>query len=305
MPELPEVETIRRTLAPHLVGRTIVHVDLIDPHMVRAGIPPDAFGAALTGKTAEAVERRGKYLLIRLSGDLTWMVHLRMSGRLSWWPGPADQSVPRFLRLRVQLDDGSVLDMLDMRRLGMVCLLGWDGEGAPAGLRELGPEALDPEAFSVPYLAARARGRDVTVKGLLLDQHVVAGLGNIYVDEALHRSGIHPGRRAGSLNRTEVRDLYGAIRAVLLDGIEHLGVSFSLYRDAEGNPGFMSDYLRVYGRAGAPCATCQTPIARTRIAGRGTAFCPKCQPLAPRGRRATGRVAKTSGRGGAARGERS
>lgn len=277
MPELPEVETIRRTLAPHLVGRTVRHVDLVDGTLVQGGVLPAGLTGALAGRTALAVDRRGKYLLIRLTGGFTWMIHLRMSGRLSWQARPAALSEVRFLRLRAYLDDGSALDVVDMRRLGMVCLIGPGEEGAPQGLRDLGPEALDSEAFSVAYLVARMHGRDVTIKGLLLDQHVVAGLGNIYVDESLHRAGIHPGRRAGSLTRVEVRRLHGAIRAVLLDGIEHLGVSFSLYRDAEGNRGFMSDYLRVYGRAGAPCQTCGTPVERTRIAGRGTAFCPRCQ----------------------------
>lgn len=277
MPELPEVETIRQTLIPHFVGRVILNVWILDAHLIRTPVAPESFGAALTGQRVRAVDRRGKYLLVRLSGGNTWVIHLRMSGRLAWHPEPPAPESARFLRLRLELDDGSVLDFHDMRRLATFYLVDSAGLGAPAGLRELGPEALDEDAFTPSALAASCRDRTVTIKGLLLDQRVVAGLGNIYVDEALHRARLHPERQSGSLRTPEIRRLHAAIRAVLQDGIEHLGVSFSLYRDAEGNPGFMSSYLRVYGRAGEPCDTCGTVIVRNRVAGRGSAWCPRCQ----------------------------
>lgn len=284
MPELPEVETIRRTLAPHIVGRQIEAGRVWDARLLRRPTDCDAFVASVVGRTVQGVDRRGKYLLLRLDDGRTWMIHLRMSGRLAWAALPPDPRVVRFLRVRVWLEDGSAVDVIDMRRLATLFIIEPDGTGAPEGLRRLGPEALDAEAFTPRYLARAARDRSVTIKGLLLDQRVVAGLGNIYVDEALFRSRIHPARRAGDLRIAEIRRLHEAIRAVLQDGIEHLGVSFSLYRDAEGRPGFMSDYLRVYGRAGEACLTCGHTIEATRVAGRGTALCPRCQ-RAPRRRR--------------------
>ena len=281
MPELPEVETIRRTLAPHLAGRTFTQIEVLDPRLLRGLLTKDVFAAALMGRTATQVDRRGKYLLVRLSDQVTWVIHLRMSGRLEWRASEMDAADVRFLRVRLGLDDGSVLDVIDMRRFVTLFLFGPMEDGMPKGLRDLGPEALDPASFTPRYLRERREGRTVTIKGLLLDQRVVAGLGNIYADEALHRARIHPGRQAGTLTEPEVRRLHAAIRAVLKDGIEHLGVSFSLYRDAEGRPGFMSDYLRVYGRAGKPCTTCGETIVRSRVAGRGTALCPRCQPVRP------------------------
>jgi len=279
MPELPEVETIRRTLAPHVEGRTVVAADMDDPLTCRHPADPAGFATRLRGRTVASLGRRGKYLLFELRGGGRLIVHLRMAGRLWWHAGPDARE--RFLRARLHLDDASVLDYIDMRRLGGMYLADDDGTGTPAGLLTLGPEALSP-GFSPPVLAAALRGRRTAVKSVLLDQRVVAGIGNIYADEALHGAGIHPARRAGALRGPDVRRLHAAIVAALEEGVRAQGVSFSLYRDGEGRKGEMGERLRVYGRGGQPCYTCGTTLARTRVGGRGTALCPRCQ-RPPRG----------------------
>jgi formamidopyrimidine-DNA glycosylase len=289
MPELPEVETVRRTLEPHLAGRRVLGLDLYDPRVARYPADGEAFARRLVGRRVVSLGRRGKYLRFALDpadeaaaapGE-EWIVHLRMSGRLFWQaPPPVDE---RFLRARVRLDDGSVVDYIDMRCLGGMYRPDADGVGTPQGLVELGPEALDA-AFTPAVLAAALRQRAATVKGVLLDQRTVAGLGNIYVDEALHQAGLNPARTGASLSRRDVVRLHEAIQAVLREGIRAQGVSFSLYRDGEGRRGEMGERLLVYGRVGEPCYACGTTIVRTRVAGRGTAHCPSCQRI-PRRRR--------------------
>ncbi len=289
MPELPEVETVRRTLEPHLAGRRIVAIDLFDPRVARFPVDPARFARRLAGRRVAALGRRGKYLRFALDpGDAgaegptdEWIVHLRMAGRLFWQAPPLSDE--RFLRARTRLDDQSVVDYIDMRCLGGMYLPEADGTGTPQGLSALGPEALGP-AFTPKVLAAALRHRAATVKGVLLDQRTVAGLGNIYVDEALHLAGLNPARTGRSLSRKDVECLHASIQAVLREGIRAQGVSFALYRDGEGRRGEMGERLLVYGRAGEPCYRCGTTIVRTRVAGRGTAHCPSCQ-RAPRRRR--------------------
>lgn len=266
---------MRRTLEPHMAGRTVAGLRLEDPHVTRYPADSDAFRRRLEGRTVAALERRGKYLLIRLEGGGLWIVHLRMSGRLYWHPPGA--ALERFTRARVHLDDGSEVDFIDMRRLGGMYVPDPDGTGTPDGLIHLGPEPLG-DAFTPAVLIAALKGRAATVKGILLDQRTVAGLGNIYADEALHKAGIHPAREGRSITRSEAMRLYEAIRDVLREGIRAQGVSFSLYRDGEGKKGSMGERLWVYGRAGQACYACGTTIDRARVAGRGTAYCPRCQP---------------------------
>jgi formamidopyrimidine-DNA glycosylase len=273
VPELPEVETIRVSLAPHLDGRQFGGVEVWDPVAVRY---PDAetFAAALPGRRIVRLGRRGKYLLVALAPAGRLILHLRMSGRLYWRDRPCTPE--RHSRLRLHLDDGSCLDFIDMRRLGGVYLPDAQGRGEPQGLSGLGPEPLS-RRFTPAHLGREARRRRTTVKAFLLDQRVVAGLGNIYVDEALFRARLHPTRPVSGLTDAELERLARAIRAVLRDGLTMRGVSFSLYRDGLGRRGQMTDHLRVYGRAGAPCVACGGPVHRTRVAGRGTSFCPACQ----------------------------
>ncbi len=251
MPELPEVETIRRTLAPHVENHVIVDAQ---PH------------AHLNGHRILRLGRAGKYLLFTLDhGYLA--IHLRMTGKLLW-NGPAGPHT----RAKFTLDNGTVT-FDDVRRFGRIT---WSAE-LPAAIAELAPDPfqLTPEAF-----AALLQTRRMRIKPLLLDQHFLAGLGNIYVDEALHRAGVHPLTLAHGLTPTRARRLHAAIVETLTEAISAGGSSISDYVDGQGRAGTFQLLHRVYARAGRPCLTCGTPIVRITVGQRGTHICPRCQPLA-------------------------
>jgi formamidopyrimidine-DNA glycosylase len=272
VPELPEVETIRRSLLPKLVGHTVTGVEILWPRAVRFPAP-EAFAAAIRGRRVEDLERRGKHLIVRLSGGRLLVVHLRMTGRLLY-RDEADEVSP-YTTVLFHLDSGKALQVMDVRKFGvlhLICPEEWD---RVQSLRGLGVEPLS-ERFTPEHLAVLAGGKG-TIKGRLLDQTRMAGLGNIYADEALHRAGIFPGRPAGSLSRAEVGRLHAAIREVLAEGIAHRGTSVRDYVDGDGRAGAFQERLRVYRRTGRPCLRCGTPIQRTVIAGRGTFYCPRCQ----------------------------
>ncbi len=277
MPELPEVETVRRTLYPRVVGRRIERVEILTERQIFHP-DPGTFRAELEGAVFDDIERRGKYLLFSL-GPLLLVAHLRMSGHL-FVCGP---EAPRQKHLHVvfHLDDGQEVRYVDQRKFGGFHLLGPDRQGMPRGLANLGPEPLSP-SFTPDVLAAALAGRQTSVKAALLNQALVAGLGNIYVDEALFCARIHPARPAGTLTEEEVARLHGCIRRVLARAVEKRGTTFSLYRDGEGNEGDMYDELQVFDRAGEPCPACGTTIQKVAVAQRGTHFCPRCQP-APEG----------------------
>ena len=267
MPELPEVETIRSQLAPRLEGRTLVRVEILDPRLTR---PFDLFEVAeeLEGDTVVAVERRGKYLLVRLESGLGLLVHLRMTGSFGFAPASHE-------RAALELDDGSRLVYRDVRRFGTWLVL----EGAdlePYLATKNGPEPLGPR-FSARWLAAQLARRRAPLKAVLLDQRVVAGLGNIYADEALWHARVDPLCAANSLTHEEVKRVTRAIRAALRTGIERQGSTLRDYAAPDGAAGSMQNEFRVYGRDGEPCKRCRTPIAKTRVGGRGTWFCPRCQ----------------------------
>lgn len=273
MPELPEVETVAADLRPWLTGKTVVRAHLNFPAIVRHP-EPEAFVREVEGRRIEALTRRGKYILMHLDGGLLLVVHLGMTGSLRY----VDPSVPLadHTHAVLDLDDLHQLRYRDPRRFGRVLLGTEDELVAARKLPRLGPEPIDP-GFSDLDLYRRLSRRRAPVKALLLDQAVLAGVGNIYADESLHRSRIRPDRAGASLSRQAVRRLHAALRDTLLVAIANRGSSVDTYRDAFGEKGAQQEELLVYGRAGQPCATCGRPLASVRLAGRTTVFCRRCQ----------------------------
>ncbi len=273
MPELPEVETVRRQLEPVLAGRTIARAEIADARLTRPHDPLET-AVELTGEQVEAVARRGKYLLLRFRSGRVLVIHLRMTGSLSHAPtGALPTDAHR--RAVLSLDDGVDVAYRDVRRFGTWLLLEPDDVDGYIDAR-VGPEPLDAR-FTARTLAAALAGRRAPVKAVLLDQRALAGVGNIYADEALWRSRIHPLTPAASLDAARVQALHRAIRRVLLTGIERQGSTLRDYRLPDGGSGAMQREFKVYGLAGEPCDRCGTPIDKLRVAGRGTWFCPSCQ----------------------------
>jgi len=273
MPELPEVETVARALRegrPALVGRTIQAVHVIWPRQV-AHPSPAAFAQGLVGAQVQAVERYGKYLLIRLRApgtsmrDSVLVVHLRMSGRLAVVPG--EQALTRHARLIWFLDEGLALRFEDARKFGRA----WWVPDPAAVLEKLGPDAL---TVSVETFITQARCRRGALKPILLDQRFIAGVGNIYADESLYLAGLHPKRPVASLDEDNLVRLHHAIQRVLRAGIAANGASFDWVYPG----GHFQEHFAVYGRAGQPCRRCGQPIQRILVAQRSTFFCPGCQP---------------------------
>lgn len=271
MPELPEVETVVRGLRDPLINRRVESLWYDRPRSLR-GLPPDDFAARITGQTFQRIERRAKYILCYLDHDLL-VVHLKMTGRLYVVPDDAVSPADRWVHVRLQLDSGQQLRFSDARRFGFVALVTDLQQIAP----HLGPEPLE-DAFTPDVLAAGLSGHRRMIKGLLLDQSVIAGIGNIYADEALHRAGIHPLTPANSLTPVQIGRLHQTIRDALTAGIEAEGASVNWYRKPDGTSGSAQKAFLVYDRTGEPCHTCHTPIEKIRVAQRGTHYCPTCQP---------------------------
>ncbi len=281
MPELPEVETVARMIAPGIRGRTIEGVRVLWERSL-GGATRAAFGRAVRGARIAGVRRRGKYVIVELrrkrvpAGAV--VVHLRMSGRLM--VDRARDENPRWLRVALRLSGGRQLRFVDVRKFGRFTF----ARDADAFLDHLGPEPLDP-GFTEAVFTAALRGRRATLKPLLLDQTFVAGLGNIYVDESLHRAGLHPECRSDRVTRARAQRLHVVLQTVLSEAIEREGSSFDpFYRTPEGNPGSYQHLFRVYGREGEPCTTCGRAIKRIVVGQRGTHLCTRCQPK-PRGRK--------------------
>ncbi len=282
MPELPEVETVARQLAPHLRGRALTGVRVLWERTL-GGSTRQAFGRAVRGLRIERVGRRGKHVVLETSrrgrdaGAL--VVHLRMTGRLVHGAPPGARGP--HTRIVLALDDGTALRFDDPRKFGRMTY----APDPAAFFAHLGVEPLS-DAFTGAWLVEALHARRRALKPLLLDQSVIAGLGNIYVDEALHRASLHPERTSRSVPRAKALRLHRAIRSLLRRAIEREGTSFdAAYRTPEGEPGTYQDHLRVYGREGRPCRACGRSIRRIVVGQRGTHVCTRCQP-APRRRRA-------------------
>jgi formamidopyrimidine-DNA glycosylase len=278
MPELPEVETIRRQLAPHLEGRRLLEVEILDPRWTRPQ-PLAMVRDGLRGQVVEAVDRAGKYLVWRCSDERYLLMHLRMTGALLFDP-PVD---PPHTRVRFMLDGDHHLVYNDPRRFGTGhLLLGAAARDAYLAQR-LGVEPLTP-AFTADYLRAQARGRTAPIKSFVLDQRRIAGVGNIYADEALFRARIHPLRAAGSLTGVQLEALREAIEHALAAGIDAKGATIDDFRHVDGAQGSFQDLFQVHQREGEPCPVCGTTIRKLVVGGRGTYVCEHCQ-LRPRARR--------------------
>ena len=278
MPELPEVETVRRRLEPVLVGRRFDHVEIDDARLTRPEDPVEV-AAELVGERVAAVERRGKYLIFRFESGRVLLIHLRMTGNvLHLPPGRRGELKPDpHRRAVVRLDDESDVAYRDVRRFGTWLLLE-PGDLDDYLASRLGVEPLG-RAFTTKVLAARLAKRKAPIKAALLDQRTLAGLGNIYVDEALWRARIHPLRPARDLDADELRTLRGAIAKALEAGIARQGATLRDFRQPDGSSGRMQHEFKVYGRGDEPCDRCGTPIDKIRVGGRGTWYCPTCQRL--------------------------
>jgi len=273
LPELPEVETIVRDLRPHLVGRTVTRADLVRTSVLRFA-DPFSFPARTEGRRVGSVSRRGKFIHLGLSGGEHLVVHLGMTGTLTL-QGPAEPRATH-THLVIELDNGRQLRYRDPRRFGRV-LLGRPGQLQRTGaLPQLGPEPLSRH-FAQSGFAEALRGSGRQVKAVLLDQAMVAGCGNIYADEACFLARIRPGRRAHTLTRAEVGRLVLALPVVMREAVRLRGTSFSDFRDGFGAKGEAYEALFVYGRGGLPCVRCGATLQQTRVGGRTTVFCRRCQ----------------------------
>lgn len=272
MPELPEVETIARSLRPALEGRGVVSLEVRHAGAVRGGLDADMLIRSLPGRRILAVRRRAKLLLLECSGDLILAFHLKMTGRLHL---PAPEEAPdKHTHLIFHLDDGTRLFFMDVRKFGYCAAFTEAQLQAFPFYASLGPEPLDtaPEV-----LARRLDGRRGRIKALLLDQTVLAGVGNIYADEALFRAGLRPDAPAQALSAPQKLRLMTQVREVLQEGIDYCGASIRNYVNARGDAGAFQNTFSVYGRAGQPCPRCAAPLVKVTVAGRTSTFCQECQ----------------------------
>jgi formamidopyrimidine-DNA glycosylase len=276
MPELPEVETVRIGLERQISGSTIENVSVGDFPGVIEGLSVEQFRMSVIGRSFTNVARRGKYLLLGITGDLSIMVHLRMTGQLL--VDKSESPASRFERLRLELEDGRQLRFADQRKFGRVAL--FTPEDVRALDTRLGIEPLS-KAFTANWLEFAVKDRSGMIKPLLLDQRFIAGIGNIYADEALYRASIHPMSSADSLSTEQIRRLHREIRLVLRESIDRRGTTFSSYRDSSGDSGTNQYSLLVYGlgRREHPCANCGATLVCITVAGRSSHICPVCQPL--------------------------
>ena len=267
MPELPEVETIRRGLEKRILEKKVNRVEINTDRMVKKP-SPKRFKEEVEGKNFKQVIRRGKYLILVLSSGKEIVIHLRMTGQLIY--GKRDTKN----RVSFLLSNGKYLNLNDSRHLGEIRLVeNW--KRVPS-IAKMGMEPLEG-SFTLKVFGEMLNKRKAKIKPLLMNQEFLAGVGNIYAQEALFKARIHPERHAHRLKRDEVELLFSEIKKVLKKAIDYKGSSLSSYVDVEGKRGSFHSRLRVYGRGGEPCVKCKTPLEFVRLAGRGTTFCPKCQ----------------------------
>lgn len=279
MPELPEVENVRQSLAALVVGKTVAGVNCNWEKILIGGC--DYFEQTLAGRTIIGVDRRGKYLLVRFDQGVTMVSHLRMEGKYQLAPTP-DTAKPRFLHVWFDFTDGSQLRYLDMRKFGrmQLCQTGTETAVVP-GLAKMGPEPVATD-FKAADFYAKLQKRRLAIKSVILDQSVVAGVGNIYADETFWRAKINPQQPACTLTRAEALRLHDQIIQVLAASIELGGTTVHTFVNANGATGGFQDHLRVYGQEGTPCPVCGTTIVKIKVGQRGTHYCPHCQPLRKR-----------------------
>ncbi|MCA0754824.1 DNA-formamidopyrimidine glycosylase [Paenibacillus sp. N4] len=275
MPELPEVETVRRTLMELVSGKKIKAVTVRLPRIIQRPAEPEQFADALAGRTIETVERRGKFLRIMLDG-LVLVSHLRMEGRYGVFP--SEEPVELHTHVIFHFDDGTDLRYKDVRQFGTMHLFEPGEELRLPPLNKLGIEPLEP-GFTLDALQSRLAKRTSKIKPLLLNQEHIVGLGNIYVDEALFQARIHPERSPDTLKPAEWKRLHEAIRATLSRAVDAGGSSIKSYVNGQGEMGMFQHQLLVYGRKDEPCPSCSKPILKFTVGGRGTHICGKCQPI--------------------------
>lgn len=276
MPELPEVEIIRKDLDRDVVGKKIKDVDVRLPRIVRRHKNKKEFGSRLLGRTIAKVERRGKYILLRLDNGDVLVMHLGMSGHVERTTGR--KALDKHTHVIVKFNTGGELRFIDMRTFGELFVSTTD---ELEQVKELQHIAIDPleDSFTWQHFSEILGNRHTKLKSLLMDQKFISGIGNIYSDEILWTAGLRYDRPSDSLTSQEVRRLYRAIQEVLQEGIRHRGVTLEdeTYSDLYGKSGEMQEHLKVYGRAGKPCRRCRTPLSRDRWSNRSTFFCPQCQ----------------------------
>ena len=276
MPELPEVETVRKGLERLVVGKTIDAVTVLWPRIIELPEVP-LFQAFLRGQEIIGVQRRGKFLILKLT-DFDLVSHLRMEGKYEYFPSAQTAIQDKHTHVIFQMQDGSQLQYRDVRKFGRMALVPKNQSSKYKGIQQLGPEPLSHDFDKIAFQEALKK-KTMAIKPLLLNQKIVVGLGNIYVDESLWLASIHPERLASSLTERETSLLYESIIAVLGQAVEAGGTTIRTYANALGEAGTFQVSLQVYGQTGQPCARCQTPIQKIKVAQRGTHFCPTCQKI--------------------------
>ncbi len=274
MPELPEVETVRKGLERLVVGKTIDTVTVLWPRIIELPEVP-LFQAFLSGQEIIGVQRRGKFLILKLT-DFDLVSHLRMEGKYEYFPSAQTAIQDKHTHVIFQMQDGSQLQYRDVRKFGRMALVPKNQSSKYKGIQQLGPEPLSHDFDKIAFQEALKK-KTMAIKPLLLNQKIVVGLGNIYVDESLWLASIHPERLASSLTERETSLLYESIIAVLGQAVEAGGTTIRTYANALGEAGTFQVSLQVYGQTGQPCTRCQTPIQKIKVAQRGTHFCPTCQ----------------------------